>query len=87
MKIYRFFLDVKALLELFNLKIQLCLFLFHKMIKFYKYISSPLKSRAFAELFSVKINVICLVEIQMKDLSSTSIYFCRLYQTNISRND
>ena len=81
MKIYRFFLDVKALLELFNLKIQLCLFLFHKMIKFYKNISSPLK------LFSVKINVICLVEIQMKDLSSTSIYFCRLYQTNISRND
>ena len=47
-----------ALLELVNL--QLCLFFFHKMIKFYKSICSAWISRTFAELFFSQIDVICI---------------------------
>ena len=51
-----------VLLELFSL--QLCLFFFHKMIKFYKNICSAWINRTCAEISFTQIDVICVVKMK-----------------------
>ena len=68
-----------VLLELSSL--QLCLFFFHKMMKFYKGICSAEIGRTSAKLFFSQIEVICVVKIQQKYLLSIEMYFYGFFQT------
>ena len=68
-----------VLLALFSL--QLCLFFFHKMMKFYKKICSAWISRASAESIFSQIDAIVVVKIQWKYLQSIEMYLYGFFQT------
>ena len=67
-----------VLLVLFSL--QLCLFSFHKMMKFYKEICSAWISRASAESIFSQIDTIGVVKIQQKYLQSIEMHFYGFFQ-------
>ena len=68
-----------VLLELFGL--QLLLFFFHKMMRFYKDIDSAGVSGTSAELFFSQTDIIYVLKIQYKHLWSIEMYFHGFFQT------
>ena len=67
-----------VLFDLFSL--QLCVLFSHKMMTFYKEISSAWISRTFVLIILSQVDVICVVKIQQKYLWSIEMHFHRFFQ-------